>query len=452
MIINKRNILFKKRPLNDSDFKCNKVPAPDFPVEKGNYLLGNEYSPVAVVIPRTKHDLIKIAIEGGAAIAGRLVTANIGIEKIIANIISNPNIRYVILFGFESDGHLAAQSLLSLHKRGIDKTGKIIDSDGLTPYIRNLPVAAVKRFRDQIIYILNLIGEDDPILLKKIITVCLQEPKNAVEIELNDENYLLYDPGAFNAEPMIFQITEKLKSSGIYETLSPFSTVIHAQSIASAYPLLIEAILSAGREICDERGSKTKELLNVQVHILNPSQNSIPKGYRPEGWIRTDEEAGEYLDKYAETYFQANKTVNYENGKILVSNSDVVYTYGTRLVDFEGIDQLDILIKGIKNAINKNQESRRFVVSLINPKTDLSEETESIEIPCFSQFWVYNRKENENWVLHGTMFLRSHEAYLAFPANSFAGMQILKYLCEKTNAKLGTLTMYLGSAHITSIL
>ena len=276
MIINKRNILFKKRPLKDSGFKCNKVPAPDFPVEKGNYLLGNEYSPVAVVIPRTKHDLIKIAIEGGAAIAGRLVTANIGIEKIIANIISNPNIRYVILFGFESDGHLAAQSLLSLHKHGIDKTGKIIDSEGLTPYIRNLPEAAVKRFRDQIIYTLNLIGEDDPILLKKIITMCLQEPKNAVEIVLNDENYLLYDPGAFNAEPMIFQITEKLKSSGIYETLSPFSTVIHAPSIASAYPLLIEAILSAGREIYDERGSKSKELLNVQINILNPSQNSIP--------------------------------------------------------------------------------------------------------------------------------------------------------------------------------
>jgi len=75
--------------------------------------------------------------------------------------------------------------------------------------------------------------------------------------------------------------------------------------------------------------------------------------------VETWDAVSEYLDKYAETYFQANKTVNYENGKILVSNSDVVYTYGTRLVDFEGIDQLDILIKGIKNAINKNQESRR---------------------------------------------------------------------------------------------
>jgi len=63
-----------------------------------------------------------------------------------------------------------------------------------------------------------------------------------------------------------------------------------------------------------------------------------------------------------------------------------------------------------------------------------------------------SKGENENWVLHGTMFLRSHEAYHAFPANSFAGMRILKYLSEKMNAQMGTLTMYLGGAHITSIL
>lgn len=444
----KRNIIFKKHALNDSEFKCNKIPSPDFPVENGNFLLGNEYSPVAVVIPRSNQDLIKIAVETGAAISGRLVTANIGIEKIIANIISNPNIRYIILFGLESDGHLAAQSLFKLHKYGIDENGKIINSEGLTPYIRNLPIHAVERFRNQITNIINLIGEDDPILLKKVITLCLQEPKNAVEMKFDEENYLLYDPGAFNSEPLIIRITEKLKYNGIYETLSRFSTVIHAQSISSAYPLLIDAILSAGGNTFDERGSKTKELLNVQVNILNPSQNPIPNGYRPEGWIKTDEEVREYLEKYAKTYFQANKNVIYENGKILLIDSNVSYTYGSRLTDFEGINQIEIIINAIKNSITKNQESRRFVLSLINPKSDLSSETELIEIPCFTQFWVYNRKEGEKWVLHGTMFLRSHDAYLAFPANSFAGMRILEYLCEKTNTQLGTLTMYFGSAHI----
>ncbi len=156
-----------------------------FPSEKGNYILGNEYSPVAVVIPRGNHNLIKIAVEGGAAIAGYLVTTNIGIEKIIANIVSNPNIRYIIIFGMESEGHLAAQSLLSLYKNGIDENGRIIGSTGMTPYIRNLPKEAVERFRAQIRYMINLIGEEDPKLLRKTNTACIQEPKNAIEMTLN---------------------------------------------------------------------------------------------------------------------------------------------------------------------------------------------------------------------------------------------------------------------------
>jgi len=443
-----RNIIFRKVPQVIQNFKCLKIPSKKFPVEKGNYMLGNEYSPVAVVIPRGNHNLIKIAVESGAAIAGHLVTANIGIEKIIANIVSNPNIRYIIIFGMESEGHLAAQSFLSLHKNGIDENGRIIGSTGMTPYIRNLPKEAVERFREQIRYMVNLIGEEDPKLLRKIITACIQEPKNAMEVTLNNESYLLYDISALDAEPIILQITEKLKYTGIYETLSPYSTVIHASTISAAYPLLIEAILSAGVEVEDERGSKTKELLNVQIHILKPQEDPIPEGYKPEGWLKTDEEVAEYLEKYAETYFQSNATVVYEEGKIMLKQSEVAYTYGDRITNFEGINQLNILAEAIRNAIEKNQPSRRFVMSLFNPKIDLMEETEKVEIPCFTQFWIYNRKENENWALYATMFLRSHDAYLAFPANSYAGMKILEHLCNKTGAKIGALTMYFGSAHV----
>ncbi len=126
-------------------------------------------------------------MESGAAIVGHLVTANIGIEKIIANVISNPNIRYIIIFGMESEGHLAAQSLLSLCKNGIDENGKIIGSIGMTPYIRNLPKEAIERFREQNRYMINIIGEEDPKLLRKTITACIQEPRNAMEMTLNNE-------------------------------------------------------------------------------------------------------------------------------------------------------------------------------------------------------------------------------------------------------------------------
>ena len=44
-------------------------------------------------------------VEAGSALSGTLQTANIGLEKIIRKLVANPNIRYLVLGGPESDGH-----------------------------------------------------------------------------------------------------------------------------------------------------------------------------------------------------------------------------------------------------------------------------------------------------------------------------------------------------------
>ncbi len=188
--------------------------------------------------------------------------------------------------------------------------------------------------------------------------------------------------------------------------------------------------------------------MNVQVHIIEPLRDPIPDGYRPEGWIKSGEELKEYLEKYVETYFTKKSVVEYENGKIDLKEAEVSYTYGDRLTNYYGINQLEVAVKAIKNAIEENRQTRRLVLSLVDPKTDLSENSEKMEIPCFTQYWIYNRRENGRWILHATMFLRSHDALIAFPANSYAGARILEYLAEKTSYEVGTLTMFFGSCHI----
>ena len=458
--MNNKHISFRTLHL-EPDTTINKISVPDFPVEKGAYILGNEYSPVAVVIPMPNHILAGCAIEAGAAIAGHLVTANVGIEKVIANVISNPNIRYLIICGRESKGHLAAQSLISLFKNGIDKNRRIKGSLGMTPYLKNLPEGAVNRFKEQIIYIIDLLGTDDPEIIQNVVKGCIQEPENALELRVDGNEYLLYDPGALNKEPMVVRITKKIFECGIYETLSPYSTVIHVETIPDGYVLLMEAILSAGIEVRDERGSITKELLNVQVTIRNPERHPIPEGYRPEGWIGDDKMAEEYLEKYAETYFNPDVIVEFDGDHCSLvprikpngsSERNFDYTYGARLRNYQykgdTIDQMQIIARAIIVAIEKEQASRRFVLSLINPFIDLTEETERLEIPCFTQFWIYNRYEDNEWKLYGTMFLRSHDAQYAFPANSYAGMKILKWFSNKANCNIGNLTMFFGSAHI----
>ncbi|MGE5316537.1 MAG: hypothetical protein ACM3ME_00980, partial [Chloroflexota bacterium] len=86
-------------------------PHPDYPPEEGRYLRGNDFSPVAIAvilktdadkIPPEVEKLVRAGIESGAALAGTVQTENIGFEKIICNIVANPNIRYLILGGPES--------------------------------------------------------------------------------------------------------------------------------------------------------------------------------------------------------------------------------------------------------------------------------------------------------------------------------------------------------------
>ena len=96
------------------------------------------------------------------AIYGRLKTENIGIEKIVANTISNPNIRFLVICGDDIRGHRSGSSLLALHKNGIDSNHRIIGAPGAIPYIENLEEEAIKRFQKQIT-IVDLMGEKEKI-------------------------------------------------------------------------------------------------------------------------------------------------------------------------------------------------------------------------------------------------------------------------------------------------
>ncbi len=122
--------------------------APEWPVVKGDYVVGMPESRIAVVTLASTLDSYL-----DAAIWGTCKTENLGAEKIIANIISNSNIRYILICGSESRGHLAGQTLLALHKNGIDEHGRIIGSDGAIPFLENIPKDAIERFKSQIKFI-----------------------------------------------------------------------------------------------------------------------------------------------------------------------------------------------------------------------------------------------------------------------------------------------------------
>ena len=155
----------------------------NYPPEEGCYLRGNDYSPVAVVVilnrireetPPELEELVRVAVESGAALAGTLQTENIGMEKVICNIVANPNIRYILLCGSESPGHLTGEALEALIKNGIDEKKRIRGTTAPTPYLFNIASESIERFRQQI-HVINCLNEGTPDLIREVVTACYQE-------------------------------------------------------------------------------------------------------------------------------------------------------------------------------------------------------------------------------------------------------------------------------------
>ena len=194
-------------------------PPPEYPPEDGRYLRGNDFSAAAVVIllhtyydkiPEMLEKLAKVAVESGAALAGMLQTENIGIEKIVCNIVANPNIRYVILCGVESAGHTPGHAFRCFMESGVDNRRNIIGCKSPTPYLYNISPEAIDRFRKQV-RLIDLVRDDerrlriDPEVLKQAIWACYQEKTT----EFLD--YVLSDPGAYPDPPICSRITWRIE-------------------------------------------------------------------------------------------------------------------------------------------------------------------------------------------------------------------------------------------------
>ncbi|EJG06458.1 Tetrahydromethanopterin S-methyltransferase subunit G [Methanofollis liminatans DSM 4140] len=165
-----------------------KSPASGWPIAKGDFHSGDANSCVAVVTMGSHLDEQGIC-DAGAALCGSCKTENLGLEKVIANIISNPNIRFVLTCGTEVKGHLSGQTFQALHANGVEG-GKVVGSKGAIPFIENLDDAAIKRFQAQV----------------EVVDIMETEDLGAIKAKIAELTGK--DPGAFGEAPMVVEVKE----------------------------------------------------------------------------------------------------------------------------------------------------------------------------------------------------------------------------------------------------
>lgn len=134
----------------------------EWPVVAGEYLIIDRYGSVAVSTLASTDLPQKLSQlrPQGLAIVGKTETENIGIDKVVKNLITHPFIHTLIVAGQEPKGHLSGQTLLSLAANGVDEHQRIIGAKGRRPFLRNVTPQEIALFRQRV-KVVDLIGCDN---------------------------------------------------------------------------------------------------------------------------------------------------------------------------------------------------------------------------------------------------------------------------------------------------
>ena len=147
-----------------------------WPPLPGDFAVVRYGAPVAVCTLNSGSLLKSLAADRpeGLAIVGTMHTENLGIERVIKNTLANPNIRFLLLCGEDTQqavGHLPGQSFASLFSNGLDAQGRIIGARGKRPVLKNVSAEEVQAFVQQV-ELVAMIGETNSDNIAEEIRAC----------------------------------------------------------------------------------------------------------------------------------------------------------------------------------------------------------------------------------------------------------------------------------------
>jgi thymidylate synthase len=196
---------------------------------------------------------------------------------------------------------------------------------------------------------------------------------------------------------------------------------IYENSVFAAWIKLLNYVMKFGDLKMTEYGEEQKEYNNIMVTI-GKHIDFLEMGFKEY-----------YSEQELEEYFKKN-LMNY----ITPEEMGISYTYGDRLFNFKGINQIDFIIDKLGNF----PFTRRAVAVLWQPDKDQDDE----HGPCLNLISC-NIHNDEVYM---SVVFRSNDIYGAWYKNVLGLMKLQKYIVDKINEKFQT-TYAAGKFTITCI-
>jgi thymidylate synthase len=212
--------------------------------------------------------------------------------------------------------------------------------------------------------------------------------------------------------------------------------ILHHHNAAEAFVHLLAAVRSGGT-LHESRAGTTKELLHQSVTIESPLERCIVVPHRNNDvfaaiaetiWVIAGRADMDFLTRYVKRAADfSDDGVRWRAG------------YGPRLRNWGGkTDQLAAIVAELRG----NPESRRAVISLFDPASDLSP---SKDVPC-TDWLQFSLRDGE---LSLAVTVRSNDLFWGFSGiNTFEWSVLHEMVAAWLGASVGQVTYFIGSLHV----
>ncbi len=352
--------------------------------------LGNPESNVAICTLWTPIEIVERQLsEKDYAIIGQLYSKDAGLNTILRYCLENKKIRHIIICGL--DRTQSGQALLNLKEKGIDTEKKVIGVKG-AKVDDEIPAAAVERFRSNV-DVIDARNKDYSSIKPLISSL---EKKDSYG---KPESY----PQAKIQIPLNFPTDPVFK--------------VRSETVAEAWLQALQLTMKFGKLKESQHDEKQKEVICLVSIITKEDPDNV-------SWAPYLTFSKEELEEY------------YPQVLTDPGITELSYTYGQRLRNLKGKDQLKELTKKLKEA----PHTRRAIAFTWDVELD----TDSKNPPCLNlvQALIQDSK------LYLIAYLRSNDIYAAWPKNVFALRKLQKNIATDLKKEMGELIVISASAHI----